>query len=311
MRRARQFVRDRVVSIGLTWFPVLLVLTSCSGSEKDWQVAVSSNSVDAYRNYLLAHPDSTDPHRDDALERIEDLIWEAACTEEDTSSFAEYLLEYPQGRYSEQLLDSLTSETHESVMRLLADGFTSQVRSMDSIQGVDSLVQAFEKYEFVVEGLARLERLLTREIRLHGPGDRFVIKHVKPDGGSGSVTLCSKDAEWPNREGALVYSGQFLVVLRLEFPGDGFTMGYAFPSPEVPWGDGSIHRYFGPVKHSWPTGYGLMFESNSNRGNRLTFAVIEGIGYVHLRGSGSVKEFHLVSQDGNTYIQYGAAYTLD
>jgi len=98
---------------------------------------------------------------------------------------------------------------------------------------------------------------------------------------SGSVTLRGSD------------SGNVTAVL--QFPGDRILMMNPFSggseSAQVLLGDGSIQRFAGKVSCGLPGGY--TFTGEGDDLNLLTFGMLKGVGYVHLRGKGKV-----IMQDG-------------
>ena len=107
----------------------------------------------------------------------------------------------------------------------------------------------------------RIEALTLAEIRRDGPGERFVIPGLEPDEGEGnSVTLKAADDR---------------MALLMEFPGD---------SARARFSDGSIHRFVG----RFPFADVLTIFGEGDQDHRLTFAILDELGMVYVRGTGRV-----------------------
>ena len=107
----------------------------------------------------------------------------------------------------------------------------------------------------------RIEALAIAEIRTDGPRERFVIPGLEPDEGQGnSVTL----------EAA---AGR--TTLLREFPGD---------SARARFSDGSVHRFVG----QFPFADVLTLFGEGDKDHRLTFAILDELGMVYVRGTGRV-----------------------
>jgi hypothetical protein len=130
-----------------------------------------------------------------------------------------------------------------------------------------------EHPERALEIIPRLEAQALKEVKAQrGPG-RFRIKEIAPlaDYRSGQVTLTgigdSGDAE---------VSGDLEIGLKADGSGG---------SINIPWGKDSIHRFVGKVEIK---GTGYTFIGEGDESHRLTFALVDGVGYVYLRGKGKV-----------------------
>lgn len=105
----------------------------------------------------------------------------------------------------------------------------------------------------------RIEALGLAEIRREGPRERFVIPGLEPDEGKGnSVTLQSTADR---------------MSLVTEFPGDAGVARFS---------DGSIHRFVG----RFPFADILTLFGEGDKDHRLTFAILDELGMVYLRGTG-------------------------
>jgi hypothetical protein len=149
----------------------------------------------------------------------------------------------------------------------------TEIESAGSIEALESvLVRHPDQGQLIVP---RIEAMALAEIRRDGPGQRFVIPGLEPDEGQpNSVTLESGAA------------GMRLVT---EFPGD---------IARAMFSDGSVHRYVG----RFPFADVLTLFGDGDKDHRLTFAVLDGLGLVYLRGTGRV----VVASDGKeTTTQLG------
>jgi hypothetical protein len=119
--------------------------------------------------------------------------------------------------------------------------------------------------------LPTLEQAILQEIRNKGADDRFFIKEFTPKSGPpGSMTL--------------VQAGKGALGVETEFPSDRLPVANNWPTP---FGNLSINRFKGRVELDIG-GAAYTFISEDSKFNRLTFAVVDGMGYVYLRGKGTV-----------------------
>jgi len=126
------------------------------------------------------------------------------------------------------------------------------------------------------ELIPQLELAAVSDVIINGPGDRLVIKDVKASGDPPNRTTLSVAAE----AGGLVLS-------RSEFEGDVVFSGIGSTGLRASLGGaGSIYRYKGEVKSN--VGNITTFIGTGDKLYRLTFVIVEGVGYVYLRGRGTV-----------------------
>jgi hypothetical protein len=107
----------------------------------------------------------------------------------------------------------------------------------------------------------RIEAVALAEIRGDGPRERLVIPGLEPDEGEGnSVTLETAAGR---------------TTLLKEFPGDSALARFS---------DGSVHRFIG----RFPFADILTLFGEGDQDHRLTFAILDELGMVYLRGTGRV-----------------------
>lgn len=137
-------------------------------------------------------------------------------------------------------------------------------------------------------GVPQAEQKIIQEIKDKGAGNRFVIKEIKPDKSDKTVSL-TLTGHW-KQQGPMRFYDRNVVA---EFPGDNPLFGI-WGSDLIPArGNGSVHRFDGELKM-----FGYTFIGEGDSLNRLTFAVLDGVGYVYLRGKGRV-----LAKDGKEYKQ--------
>lgn len=116
------------------------------------------------------------------------------------------------------------------------------------------------------------EKYLIDEIKNKKINPKFFISEIQSEGISGSLTL----------KGTGLSS---IISMKMEFPNDAIpvSMGSMSMGRSIPFGENSIHRFIGTIEI-----YGYTFHSEGSKLNRLTFAVLQDIGYTYIRGKGKV-----------------------
>jgi len=107
----------------------------------------------------------------------------------------------------------------------------------------------------------RIEALAVDEIRRDGPRERFVIPGLEPDEGQGNSVTLEAAADRTR--------------LLTEFPGD---------FARVRFSDGSVHRFIG----RFPFADVLTLFGDGDKDHRLTFAILDELGMVYVRGTGHI-----------------------
>jgi hypothetical protein len=135
-------------------------------------------------------------------------------------------------------------------------------------------------------GVPQVEQKVIQEIKDKGAGNRFVIKEIKPAKSDSTVSL-TLTGYWKQQGPMRFYDRNVLA----EFPGDNPLFGISGSDIIPAMGNGSVHRFDGELKM-----FGYTFIGEGDRLNRLTFAILDGVGYVYLRGKGRV-----LAKDGKEY----------
>ena len=130
-----------------------------------------------------------------------------------------------------------------------------------------------------VAALHHLEALLLAQITADGAGPRYTLAECP-------LTDCSSRVTGSFTIGPT----EIVQVKGRSYSRDAIQVGPGDSVPvvageiQLPAGIGSIHRYNGTVKLSRYT-----IEGQGDEFHRLTFAVVKGVGYVYLRGIGTIK----------------------
>lgn len=176
----------------------------------------------------------------------------------------------------------------------------AQVEQPAEIARLEKVIAKDASADSTAESIIEVERMIIDHIRKNGPGRRFVIKEIAAEEESQQGSLCLH----ANPNGG--------VMAKTEYPGDKIRIDLSFAgvvaygegsrwvpnifqqtprgvvaTPDIPGGDGSIHRYTGAIPLGVGVDYFLIAEANKTQ--RLTFAVLKHIGYVYIRGKGIVR----------------------
>jgi hypothetical protein len=163
---------------------------------------------------------------------------------------------------------------------------------------VASLEKQLEQKPEMADSLVpQIERLIINDISENGVGSRFVIREVIAQEGAkpSAITMSAL----PYLKGVVEYG--------FDFPSDVIIQGsYRRPM----FGSGSVHRFNGTI--NFRTGPYTQIFGQGGKTHRLTFAVIEGVGYVHIRGNGNILRddstkvdlYYEYDKDGNPASQY-------
>ena len=186
----------------------------------------------------------------------------------------------------QEIVDLLLSNGADVNVRNLSDETASRmaleqgdmaiIEALTVAEGLDYFERSLEALEGLIESnptdadrlVVIIESRAVAEIQQQGAEDRFVWEGIQARGRSkGSVTLMN---------------GSRGTALAFEFPGDRAPVSGL--SPRAPMGDGSIQRFSGRVVLN----QNAIFDGKGGKHNRLTFALIEGVGFVYVRGWGNV-----------------------
>jgi len=117
-------------------------LNSLQNDTQEWTSMMTSNSKEAYQEYLSKHPNT--PHRKELLAKIDEIDWAAAVAKGSEDAFLGYKAQHPDGAHSKEadeklkvLLVHTATEGDKSkavsVLRQLLQGMNS--KSSDKIAG--------------------------------------------------------------------------------------------------------------------------------------------------------------------------------
>ena len=277
----------------------LLALIGCATTKGDWQKATQLNTVTAYKEFLQKHPESKFIR--EAKHRIEELEWNEAQKLDTIEAYQWFLRKYHQSKFA--------AEARARIKKLQAEEKLKRIfeRAKTPLQLEGSLRTHPDMAKYIVP---RLEQAILQEIRNKGVGNRLVIQEFTPqiDGVTLSATISVNDKsviidfEFPGDQCLISASGpgmQFTGFARYSET-KGIPNEIAVPKEDLKYilfalpnwqeqggmtlgGNYGIHRFDGAIEIN-----GYRFVGMGNKTNRLTFALIENVGYIYLRGKGMV-----------------------
>jgi hypothetical protein len=224
-----------------------------------WEQAHRLNSIEAYEQFLAAYPDSK--HADDARHGIEDIEWQRAVNLNTIGAYLEFMSSHPDSQHGD--------DAHERMDTLIG-----------AAQGAVGLEQLLKASPDLAIGLVpRLEQALIDEIRTKGPREHYVVSGFFPSSEDATARVTMSPMKGVD---AVTHTNT-------EFDGDVFAValdGVNGINMRLQYGPGSIHRFDGAVRQG--AGDVVIFRGEGDRANRLTFGVVPGVGYVYLRGKGTL-----------------------
>ena len=127
---------------------VICLLTNCSTDKKDWEVALSKNSILGYKQFAENHPKSN--YRSKANRAIDSIIWMNVFLTNRIDSIQQFYKKHPENLFHEKtkrVIDSLTlgliikSDNKDSIenyynMNKTSDFFVQNKAAVDSIKWI-------------------------------------------------------------------------------------------------------------------------------------------------------------------------------
>jgi len=245
----------------------------------EWQKTRQQGAQEPYYVFLRKYPKSE--FADDAERELEKLNWEEARQQGTQESFRLFLQRHPRGKFAgdaEKKLEKLdwkearqfgTQEAYyEFLQRHPASSLITEIAS-------SKLEELVDKYPGEMERIIpMIETSIMQEIANKGTKARFVINEIELGAGlQGRLTISAVD------------SANKILQFNCEFDGDRIPI--INNEPRIPWANCSVHRYEGEVRINFDSDL-FTFFGEGDKLHRLSFCVIENIGYVYLRGRGRV-----------------------
>jgi len=181
------------------------------------------------------------------------------------------------------------------------DQFSRELQTAKTAKDVQDLVD--KTSQRLGRAIAKLEHLLVENIRTNGAGGRFVIREITPDQKLAKGSLTLRENPKGGVMGVVENSGDSVPINLGEIGIRGLQAtsgsrwipnvfskrddGTIKPTNDVPGGDGSVHRYSGMVPVPGQDDH-ILLVGEGERSERLTFALVEDVGYVYLRGKGKI-----------------------
>lgn len=99
---------------GIVYLLVVFLIVGCATTKRDWENTQNLNTVNAYQEFLSAHPKSS--YTVEAETRIENIYWEKAVQLNTINAYKNYLDSYPNGAHNinaTQNIEKLTQAIEE------------------------------------------------------------------------------------------------------------------------------------------------------------------------------------------------------
>lgn len=147
----------KVKSIPSFLFIISLLFISCDTAERDWENAVSDDTIIAYELFLEKHPDYEDIKK--AQSRLEELYrpidWKKALVENSIDAYENYLQKHPNSEYTE--------EAHEKLDELYLPINYEKAKSTKTAEGYLSFLKRHSSSKEAGEILTLLKPLLYKD----------------------------------------------------------------------------------------------------------------------------------------------------
>jgi outer membrane protein assembly factor BamD (BamD/ComL family) len=238
-----------------------------------WDETRRFDKPEFYQRYLSEFPNG--PHVSEALASIEPAAFKQAKAMEKIEAMEKFLSDYPQTRFRNE------AESWIAQLKRLGEiesKFNKQFEvrlSHKDYNGMEALVNEYRQYSFVKKTIPKLEDSIVNEIRAGKEKQRYQIPISI--NGAFRVRTTFRASYSGGKDGTLSAGPSF--------PGDTSGLIALFNNNNI--GDGSIVR-FGRSNVGMKI-QGYIFRGAGDEFNLLSFAIVKNVGYVYLRGKGSVQ----------------------
>lgn len=285
-------------------------LLGCASMQSDWEKAQKMDRIYSYKQFLKKYPNSK--YDATARKNLEKVTWEETRRIDKPESYQQYLSEFPNGPHVAEASASIepaafkqakAKEKIEAMEKFLADypqtrfkneaeSWITQLKHLNEIESkfnkqfevhlshkdyneMEALINEYRQYSFVKKAIPKLEDSIVNEIMTGKEKQRYHIP-IPINGAFRARTTFRAS-----------YSGGKKGILSVgpSYPGD--TNGLRAILNQNNIGDGSIIRF-------GKSNVGIKIEGYTFLGagdelHLLSFAIVKNIGYVYLRGKGSIQ----------------------
>ncbi|MBN2709510.1 MAG: hypothetical protein JXR46_10745 [Calditrichaceae bacterium] len=243
--------------------------------------ALVAGTVEAYDDFLSKY--NYGRLAEDIQNKKIDMVYAAANKVNTKEGYEKFLSDFPENKYAAVVRDKIESldqnyseklnsagslKDRADLILQYPDKAKSVIDNIQDIAEIEKMVHNYPKIQNTV--IPILENRILQQIREKGSDDRFCIKNISTlQGPAHSITLCQHESHYTfveDFEGDKIYLRNF--------------------KERLPLAEGSIHRYNGRIVQNEINN--IVFESNTDKADYLTFAVFKELGYVYLRGKGKV-----------------------
>jgi hypothetical protein len=127
-------------------FLCFLVFISCSGEKKNWENAISKNSIAAYEDYLELYPQGK--FADEAKLRIETIYFEKAEATNTIKTYEDFLKRYSEGQFADRARSKI-----EAI-------YFDQAKSVNSVEAYEDFLKRYSEGQFADRARSEIEALL-------------------------------------------------------------------------------------------------------------------------------------------------------
>jgi hypothetical protein len=180
---------------------------------------------------------------------------------------------------------ALLAEAVIGTQRNISTVVEQEIAKADSVKELEALIKKYADHEMIDKVVEKLEIILIDEVRKTKGHGRYIISGISAQENASPMSI--------------TFQGVDRKEVLMEFAHDSYPMRISKPHPFSDRGeltypresdffvDGSVHRYNGKTKALIDGKQGFVI-GEGDRLHRLTFGVVEGVGYVYLRGRGKV-----------------------
>lgn len=288
------YPRLRTALVRFSEIELLMDTGKIATAETDWQGAVVRDAGDADGRTVGASRDEG-PRRQIEKRTFEEMWWEFATTQE---HYETYLQNFPHGRHAKEAKERLKSLKAQAAREEpMMNDFSAALKECRTEDEVLGLMQKYWQYSFVDLGITYLEQILLGQV-IEQRGTGRLILPIPRVGAARKSRLTIEGVNLQKNEGGpskqvdgFLEAHSVFGPCRAfkEFPGDEMSIPWdpltgRMASP-ISFAHGSVHRFAGKVKFGKE---GTMTSHHKDKYQRLTFCVVNGLGYVYLRGRGAV-----------------------
>ncbi len=143
----------KILLISALTLTVILLFNSCNKEKRDYNKAKNSESLEELKIYITEYPNAI--YVDSANLLIEEITWQQALLENRNTAYSEYLENYPDGRYVNEVLEQLAQKKENLILALKAfhkaQQANNEIEQVEFYSRADSLFELVNYTDFIFE----------------------------------------------------------------------------------------------------------------------------------------------------------------